>query len=494
MKNKILRKILAFVMLTILLVQFSLTIVVFAKDEESIEYSNAWNDLKASPLFNPTDYPQLPSSHEKYYSLEVITVAESENGELFVYVYQPSGQAGEIRAASIDISTKVCTEKQFLNYKLTYINSHTVFFKYKVEGLKVSSDETRYYEISDILRPWSESYGDKEPPAGNTISEVGLPVGKMFTFTGTSSMVVEDVDYIQITDQYVGYIRYEQDALLNMKAYDAHFVAFSTGERVIEDLLEADVYFEKRDVIHILDGDDEVETDNEGETVKEVETEVVDPEEIETDYAYLDKDSEIEIELSDGQLFKKSFTVTDQIQKTSEFLTQTTPKYVFPGFSVKKNIPFSKEGILELSKTQWVLVFELTEYIRPAATTIPYESYTRVGNVKLLRLKFKTGGEVYNLGVVSNKQTGSKDPVAVVEEQDWWQKIMMVLMLILLLVALIFIWPFISPVVKIIWQGIKGIFKFLIWILMLPSKLFRKIFKLSDQRSDKRRKERKKKK
>ena len=66
MKNKKLHKILAFVMLTILLIQFALTIVVFAKDEESIEYSNAWNDLKASPLFNPTDYPQLPSSDERY--------------------------------------------------------------------------------------------------------------------------------------------------------------------------------------------------------------------------------------------------------------------------------------------------------------------------------------------------------------------------------------------------------------------------------------------
>ena len=64
MKNKILCKILAFVMLTILFVQFALTIVVFAKDEVSIEYSNVWIDLKASSVYNAENqaqrYPSNP--------------------------------------------------------------------------------------------------------------------------------------------------------------------------------------------------------------------------------------------------------------------------------------------------------------------------------------------------------------------------------------------------------------------------------------------------
>ena len=83
---------------------------------------------------------------------------------------------------------------------------------------------------------------------------------------------------------------------------------------------------------------------------------------------------------------------------------------------------------------------------------------------------------------------GLTPPSSLVEDEEWWQKIMMVLMLVLLLLALMFIWPIVSPVFRIIGIGIKNIFKILIWILMLPSKLFRKIFKLSDKHQSKRRK------
>ena len=476
MKNKTLRKILAFVMLTILLVQFALTIVVFAKDEESIEYTNAWNDLKASPLFNPTDYPQLPSSHEKYYSLEVITVAESENGELFVYVYQPSGESSGIRASSINIANvdRAMEDKDYSNYSLTYLNHHDVYYKYKVNGYTVPSSETVSIEISSIFRPWSEKYGDQKPGGDNTISEVAFPVGKLYTISGSSrSMTVEDIELIKVTEKYVGYVRYEQDtplfAGIRDTAIDAHFVAISTDRR-IDELLEADVAFYVQKFTNSVGF-------NWGEKIFQTK--------------YLDYTQMAECEISDGSIWTHNEHIWKRIQKTEDFLKNDTPVYLFPGFSVDQDLPFTDEAREELKKTDWVLSFVETEYLFKVngSQMIPTtETYSRVGDVTILRLKFKTDGVVYNLGVVDNKQTGSEDPSAVVEKQEWWQKVMMVLMLILLLVALIFIWPIISPVVKIIWQGIKGIFKFLIWILMLPSKLFRKIFKLSDQRADQRRK------
>ena len=479
MKNKTIRKILAFVMLTILLVQFALTIVVFAKDEESIEYSNAWNDLNASSLFNPTDYPKLPSSHEKYYSLEVITVAESENGELFIYVYQPSGQAGEIRATSIDISiTERNDKKEFLNYELTYVNSYGVFFKYKVEDLKVSKDEIRYYEISDILRPWSESYGDKKPGAGNTVSEVAYPVGKFFTFSGKSMQKVEDIEYITITDQYLGFVRYEQDTSfawlpVSSKACDSHFIAFST-DKVIDNLLEISIIFESLEVGAYLNSENKYEYISFGESKNR--------------RVVIDFEDELYLDLADGSVFTKQPLLKYRIQKTSDFINQDLHYSYFGSFEQHEKVDFKDEALLKLMQTKWVVSFAETLYSVSDLGSGEDFNYTQVGNVKVMRLKFETNGQIYNLGVVSNKQTGSKDPVAVVEEQEWWQKIMMVLMLILLLLALIFVWPFISPVIKIIWQGIKGIFKVLIWILMLPSKLFRKIFKLSDKRADQRRK------
>lgn len=110
----------------------------------------------------------------------------------------------------------------------------------------------------------------------------------------------------------------------------------------------------------------------------------------------------------------------------------------------------------------------------------------------VINLDFKNvDGVVRSVGVVAEPIdiiNGLTPPADLIENQEWWQKIMMVLMLILLLLAFMFIWPIVSPVFRIIGIGIKNIFKILIWILLLPSKLFRKIFKLSDKHQSKRRK------
>ena len=472
---KKMKKILVVLLAVVMLCQVFLCILpVAAADEEDLAYSNVWNDLQVSASFKAEyaagEYP-LKSND---YKLEVITIAESEAGELFVYVYQPGGEATGIRASSINIANvdRAMDEKDYSNYKLTYLNSHTVFFKYKVEGYTVPLDATASIEISSIYRPWSESYGDKKPGGDNTISEVAFAVGKLYTISGSSgSMSVQDIELIRVTEKYVGYERFMQDGFLNYSAYDAHFVAFST-DRKIEELLEADVAFTRQDYSQtIFSGGGST---NWSDCVP--------------DKAYLDKDSVKEIEISDGLILKESFTLIDQIQSTSDFMKHAVNLYSFPGFSKADDIVFDEEGISQLLKTQWVLTFEVTEYYMIANDNFYQEKYTRIGDVTILRLKFKTDGKIYNLGVVDNKQTGSPDPSITFEKQEWWQKIMMVLMLILLLLALMFIWPIVSPVFRVIGIGIKNIFKILIWILMLPSKLFRKIFKLSDKHQSKRRK------
>lgn len=427
-------------------------------EESEIKYTNCYNDLISDQSFAPENYPKLSKADEKYYSLELITIAESENGELFVYVYQPSGSAVDIHASSIDFSTKDRTEKQFKHYTLTYINSYGVFYKYKVNDFVVSSAETRYYEISDILRPWSEDYGDEKPGGDNTISEMPFAVGKQFTFTtnsnGSTSMNMEDIEYIMVTDKYCGYIRWEQDAWLADSAADVHFVAFST-DRPIDKLLEADVYYEKQKYTFVsVSG---YVTSEWGE--------------IQPAYAYLDHNSELEIELSDGSVFRESFKLVDQIQKTTDFVSMTYPMYLFPGFSVSNEIPFTDEAKAELAKTEWVLTFDKTENWITGDGTNVTQMFTRVGNVKLLRLKFQTAGVIYDLGVVDNMQTGSKDPAAVVEEQDWWQKIVMLLLVILLVVLLSFLEGPIGAFCKVIWNGIKFIFRLLFAIITFPFRL-----------------------
>lgn len=94
------------------------------------EYSNVLDDLTKDENFNIEDYP----TKDKDYSLQVIQVAESEDKELFVYVYQPSAK---YIATSIDFSTTYDEDDNFYdfnNYKLKLLNQEGTLSKYVVEN------------------------------------------------------------------------------------------------------------------------------------------------------------------------------------------------------------------------------------------------------------------------------------------------------------------------------------------------------------------------
>ena len=470
------KKILVVLLAVVMLCQVFLCILpVAAADEEDLAYSNVWNDLQASSTFMLEYDAGFYRWRPKEYSLEVITIAESEDRELFVYVYQPSGQSSKIQATSIDISiTERNDEKEFKTYDLVFVNSYDVFFKYKVKDFKVNKDEIRYYEILDIFRPWSSKYGDADPGAGNTVSEVAYPVGKFFTFSGNSMQKVEDVEYIMAENQIVGFVRYDRDCFLpwltgKQAAVDSHFIAFSTKNK-IDCLLEVSLTYYHRGVrVTDLNTDDpSYEYSNKTKST-----------------VIVDLEDEQYFNLADGNFFTKQPLIRQRIQETSNFIDQDLTYSYFASIEDHDKVDFQDDALDKLKQTQWVVSFAETAY---SLYNEKVSEYVRISDVHLMRLKFETDGNIYNLGVVSNKQTGSEDPAAVVESTEWWQKIMMVLMLILLLLALMFIWPIVSPVFRIIGIGIKNIFKILIWILMLPSKLFRKIFKLLDKHQSKRRK------
>ena len=203
-------------------------------------YTDVLEDLKVSEDFDADSY----KINEKDYSLQVITIAESEDKELFVYVYQPCTTLG-IRATTINISTGVKDNLNYKNYKLKFVNSRGVFYKYVVEDFIVNNDEVRYYDISSIFRAWDNNLGDKNADAG-TISEVPFAVGKQYTMSGYGKDVscsCSDIELITITDKYVGFVRYYTMWADWIQANtDSHFVAFSTDKQ-IDKLMEADVYF-----------------------------------------------------------------------------------------------------------------------------------------------------------------------------------------------------------------------------------------------------------
>lgn len=153
-------------------------VTAFADDSSSTEeaktYSNVLDDLRKDSNFNSENYPKITdSSNENYGTLSVIQIAESVDQELFVYVYQPSGESKNLKATSINISLSRSYTINVSNYKLEYLNSNGVFYKYKVNGLTVKDDAARYYTIVSILRPFDSTI-DEQASGDNTINEVVL--------------------------------------------------------------------------------------------------------------------------------------------------------------------------------------------------------------------------------------------------------------------------------------------------------------------------------
>ena len=63
-------------------------------------YSDVLDDLKKDAAFNPEAYPKGGGK----YKIEIIQVAESSDGELFLYTYQPYGS---LEASSVSISKTI---------------------------------------------------------------------------------------------------------------------------------------------------------------------------------------------------------------------------------------------------------------------------------------------------------------------------------------------------------------------------------------------------
>ena len=60
-------------------------------------YTDVLDDLQNDENFNPNDYSIIADD----YSLQVINLAESNDKEVFVYVYQPSANYKNLVASSI---------------------------------------------------------------------------------------------------------------------------------------------------------------------------------------------------------------------------------------------------------------------------------------------------------------------------------------------------------------------------------------------------------
>lgn len=355
-------------------------------------YSGVLQDLQKDKSFQAENYPLI----ENDYSLQLIQVAESTEKELFLYVYQPSGEVKNFTASSVNISTTINDEISFLTYKLARIDSSGTLYKYKVLNFTVKNESTRYYVISSIYRPFDESI---DPPAsgGNTVTEVNFAVNKQYTFgeiNGKEYVNCVDLETIEITDKFVGFVRYENGFNLYASACDSHFVAFNTDKR-IDRLLEADVYYTTQKYRWSF-----INFVGEKETFGEKENK----------YAYLKYTDKVE-HTGDG-LFAGTYK-WDRIESVEKFTGNEDKTKIFKSQGDDKSaVTLTDETLNELKGKKWVLRFTETDYIVQSGgmTGATTANSTLVGDVTILRLKFVTDGITYNLGVIDNKQTGSRDP------------------------------------------------------------------------------------
>lgn len=425
---------------------------VFAK-AESITYSGVMDDLKKDTSFKPENYPSKADD----YSLQIIQLAESSDKELFVYVYQPSGKAKNFKASSINISTTINDSISYLNYKLELLNSSGVFYKYKVSGLTVKDESVRYYAISSIYRPFDESI-DKQASGGNTVTEVNYAVNKQYCFgeiNGKPYVNCVDIETIVVTDKFVGFVRYPDGFKLYVGACDSHFVAFNTN-KPMDKLLEADVYYTTQEYSSswaAFVGENETfgkKADN---------------------YAYLKYTDKVEH--TGGGWFAGTYK-WDRIQTVDDFIKNEDREQIFSGavIDVKISSKLTDAALNELKGKKWVLRFTETDYTLWAGQGSYGTFSTIVGDVTILRLKFETDGITYNLGVIDNKQSGSKDPSNETDIDISLNKrgkmILYLLMLILLIILL-------APILPYVLQAI-------VWIISLPFKGISAVVKSTKRR------------
>lgn len=433
-------------------------IVVYAEDVVVKEFSNVLDDLQIDSNFAIADYPV----NIEDYALHFIQIAESEDNELFVYVYQPCADK-EIFATSINISQE-SRSLSFKNYKLSLINKNGTLQKYLVEDFVVESSLIRYYEISSIFRTFDPNLDEDDT---GLVTEVPFKVAKAYSITGNGDnllMFSQDVETVEVTNKYVGFIRYKDGFKLfsGDGGCDSHFLAFSTDKQ-IDKLMEADVYYISQSRVN-REG---YYNDTSFGTATE-------------NYSYLQYTDSASYE-PDGWFVKHTYT-WDRIQSISDFIATETRENMYSCgiLNVYSSSRLTDQGLSELQEMQWVLRFAETSYssvfhddgLGGITGSVPI-AYTEtndtiVSDVTILRLKFETLGKVYNLGVIDNKMNADDKPINETQTSykvDWKKVLLYGAIAIVAVILLAVLLPYLPIIIKYIFKGIW-------WVLTLPYRVF----------------------
>ena len=442
---------------------FSITLSkVYAETPNS---TNVLADLQKDSNFKVSDYRDKSDD----YSIQIIQIAESTANELLIYTYQPCQRTHYLVATCVNMSF---TEKVAGTdlYNLELLSQESVFCKYRVKDVKVENTALRYYNITSIYRAWNANI-DAGSGNDNIINEVAYNVGRLYkasTIDGKVTYSYEIMETIEIINPYVDFLQYSNGFQFYESACRSHYIAFDTDKK-IDELMEADVYFVSQSVVRTIGG---ISGDK---------------------YEYGNKISQTKTLKGDDKgenpangLFARKYE-WKRIEKTQDFINKEDLKE-----STKNHI----------KNTKWVLRFSETDYLYETGAssgliTYDIEKYTNISNVSILRLKFRTGVKIYDLGVISNKITGDNIPGNNNTNEyagffEWlWRMIcelaeklgipvwvfiliIVVILLAILLPILGLIFPpvgqILKLVIKAVIKAVEWLFNALVWIISLPIK------------------------
>ena len=401
------------------------------------QYTTVLEDLGQDEEFTLDDYPD----DFEDYTIQVRQIAESEDGELFIYTYQPAQKLIYLVASYVNMSLAKDIDTPQL-YALKLLSCEGVLCKYMVQDFTVSSDDVRYYNITSIYRQYVPGV-DAEPEKGSTINGIGIGVGQLWTVTtienGVVTYNVQDIEFLDVTKQWVAYIEYSG----SMKWKDntdchAHFFAFNCDHE-IDYLLNAEIEFTTEDYKASAMDHDKYPIKLSGNPVSH---------HIVVDHTMSGA--------FDGGIYGKH--KWERLTSTEDFLKKT-------------NYHFSDEFDARLRSYDWLINFYETPYVIEAggrellvSVLAPFgfiygfvkartQRGTLVTNVALLRLEFSHEGKVYNLGVVSNIESGSQNPAnrGGKDSLPWWAWLLIAVVGVLVLGIVLKIFGVLGKVLHVIW-------------------------------------------
>ena len=435
--------------------------------ESTIVHSDVLSDLKRDNNFNEDDYPANLTDH----SMQMIALTESNKKEVFVYVYHPSNVDNEIKAEKISLSLQSPDnpDKKFHLYDLAFINSNRVFSKYKIVGLRASEIPERYYSVAGIYRKYDETLGDSNPETVDGTSMKAFSVGHYWCCYYSDNKLVcekEEMEVLELEIKASGSVTYYDGYKLYHDFCDSFYVAFKAQNFNIEKVINADIRYiiQRKETTSCIVGGF-VDTSE--------------PETIETTI-YENENSGN----SGGGLFGKK-RKWDRIQTPASFIEMVN-SYTHDDFDEAEAASINEADFVFCFAEADRSIVRTSHIAIQGITSLPVhfdtiEKHTELSEVGILRMTFMVpGGQVYNLGVVSDLVDIDGNPEGVVSPGDnildylkefskklgdWLEKLIVILLAILVIVflgpiskVLMFVWNSITSIIKIVTKPIKNLF------------------------------------